>query len=363
MDATHPRIVFTGRYPHETTTDWLTPLDDTFPTLAEWFGGHGYATGGFVANMGVCGEQFGLSRGFEHYDAVPVSWRVALQNTWLTREILISARRRLGFHRRFVSKSAEEINDSFLRWAANTEQPFFAFLNYFEGHEPYGPPADWPLVFSAPGERYWFVSGRKHTEAEFAELRNAYDDGIHYMDAQIGALLDELRETGVLDNTVVIISSDHGEEFGEHGVRGHGNSLNRQVIHVPLLVLPPGPARPGLRVTRPVGLDRLTATVVDIVGLTGDSPFPGAALVLGDSAATDAPTDILSEVTAKPHRDPGWWRSLIDREYHYIVGPEGEELFALSDPGQLRDLSSSEEGPRLLESFRARLEALLAPRR
>jgi arylsulfatase A-like enzyme len=172
-----------------------------------------------------------------------------------------------------------------------------------------------------------------------------------------------LRETGVLDNTVVIITSDHGEEFGEHGVRGHGTSLNRNVIHVPLLILAPGSEGGGVRATRAVGLDRLTATVVDMAGLTDDSPFPGVPLTLGDDAATDTPVDILSEVTSKPHRPPGGWRSLIDQEHHYIDGPEGEQLFALSDPGQLRDLSSSEEGPRLLESFRARLEALLAPRR
>ncbi len=351
---------FTGRQPHELKVDWLTPLDETFPTVAEWFSQHGYSTGGFVANMTVCGEQFGLSRGFGHYEDAPVSWRSAVNNTWLTREILKSARKRFGYHRIFLRKSAEEVNRSFLDWQAETEQPFFAFLNYYDAHAPYGPPQDSLRAFSAPGERFWWIKGGQFdTEEDLRQLNNAYDDGIHYIDAQIGVLLDTLRQRGVLENTLVVITSDHGEEFKEHGHLGHGVTLYRQALHVPFVVLLPGAPQSGRRVAHPVGLTRLAATLVDLAGIGEGSPFPGSPIALSDTAPGD-PGGILSEATAMPDSTGGNMRSLIYQGHHYIVGDEGEELYDLaSDPGEFHDLSSGVEGRRLVESLRGMLEETL----
>ena len=107
---------------------------------------------------------------------------------------------------------------------------------------------------------------------------DGYESSIAYLDEQLGRLFEELRGRGLLENTFVIVTSDHGEHFHERGFSGHGASLYRREIHVPLLIFPPGEV-PGRRVvTQPVSLRDLPATIVDILGVTEDSPFPGRSL-------------------------------------------------------------------------------------
>ena len=106
---------------------------------------------------------------------------------------------------------------------------------------------------------------------------DCYDDCIAFLDEQLGRLLGELRGQGLLDNTVVIITSDHGEGFGDHGIVGHGSSLYLDTIGVPLVILSPG-APAGRVVDSPVSLRDLPATVVDQLGLSAGSPFPGRSL-------------------------------------------------------------------------------------
>src|SRR5262249_8714844 len=107
--------------------------------------------------------------------------------------------------------------------------------------------------------------------------RDGYDNCIAFLDEQLGRLLGELRGQGLLDNTVVIITSDHGEAFGDHGHFGHGSSLHLDSTCVPLVILAPG-APAGRVVDSPVSLRDLPATVVDQLGLRAGSPFPGRSL-------------------------------------------------------------------------------------
>ena len=107
--------------------------------------------------------------------------------------------------------------------------------------------------------------------------RDCYDDCIAFLDEQLGKLLDELQRQGLLDNTLVIITSDHGEAFGDHRFFGHGNSLYLDEIGVPLVILSPG-APAGRVVVGPVSLRDLPATVLDQLGLADGSPFPGHSL-------------------------------------------------------------------------------------
>ena len=108
---------------------------------------------------------------------------------------------------------------------------------------------------------------------------DAYDDCIADLDEQLGKLVDELDRRGVLERTWLIITSDHGESFGEHaGVFCHGTSLYETELHVPLLIIPPGGSATKQAVKEPVSLRDLAATIVDVVGLQAGSPFPGVSL-------------------------------------------------------------------------------------
>src|SRR5205085_8095982 len=115
------------------------------------------------------------------------------------------------------------------------------------------------------------------------------------LDHHVGLLLDELERRGVLDNTLVIITSDHGEHFGEHNLLLHGNSLYRDLLHVPLVVIAPGRVPAGRRVKEFVSLRDLPATVLDLLRLEGRGWFPGRSLARfwhagsGPAPAAEAP--------------------------------------------------------------------------
>jgi arylsulfatase A-like enzyme len=115
------------------------------------------------------------------------------------------------------------------------------------------------------------------TPRQYQMAEKAYDGCIAYLDQQLGRLLQELRERGDLDNTLVIVTSDHGEEFGEHGEYLHGTSLYQQQTHVPLLLHFPGRVPGGVRIRETVSLRDLPATVTDVLGMTSHR-FPGESL-------------------------------------------------------------------------------------
>jgi arylsulfatase A-like enzyme len=177
-----------------------------------------------------------------------------------------------------------------------------------------------------------------------ALVQDAYDDCIAYLDRQVGSLLDELDRRGVLRNTVVIITSDHGEEFGEHGVFNHGFSLYLHELLVPLVILAPS-APPGGVVAEPVSLRDLPATVVDLLGLAGSSAFPGHSLAAHWRPAAGArpvTSPALSELNlpvteASEHHISGatqwgYSMSLVAGDSHYIRDSrEAEELYELAD--------------------------------
>ena len=107
---------------------------------------------------------------------------------------------------------------------------------------------------------------------------DVYDDRIYYLDRQLGALVDELERRGVLDDTLVIVASDHGEHLGDHVLFFHGCSLYRQLVGVPLVMVDPKGGPAGRVVAEPVSLRDIPATVIDMLGLAGATPFPGRSL-------------------------------------------------------------------------------------
>ena len=194
----------------------------------------------------------------------------------------------------------------------------------------------------------WDIDKTHFSPRDVALNRDGYDNCIADLDQQIGSMLDELDRRGVLDNTLVIITSDHGEEFGEHKVYNHGYSLNLYETHVPLLIIsrdPGGPrrrrrrqparrARDDHRPAGPVGrlaLPRPVAGGVLATGIRRGPPAGHAAL-----SEADFPTIALDPRRGRGPTQRGYTMSLVSGGWHYIRdGGDAEWLYNLADdPGE-----------------------------
>jgi arylsulfatase A-like enzyme len=339
--------------------------------LAELFRDRGYVTGGFVANLIYSARETGLAKGFIHYDDYHPTRRQVLSHSWIAQTPLFKqlvASRSLGdlaravfslntrvfepgFNMRtYERRPAEEITEAVLSWRDPAgDRPYFAFLNYFDAHLPYLAPAR--LVARVTG------SDAKSTEVD------RYDASIARVDEAIGVLLDDLRARGELDNTIVVITSDHGEQFGEHGLVEHGNSLYTQVLRVPLVLRYPARVPGRLVVNTPVTLRDLAATITDLAGLGEGAEVPGASLAAHwsqDAGAAQGSAIIahLGPRIRPPADEPTFFGPMIaafDEKFHYIRRGDGaEQLFAYrTDPAEEHDLAATPEGARELPRLRA----------
>ncbi len=363
--------LFTGHYPHELSADWEVPLDDTYKTLAESLRDRGYATAGFVANLYYGPPQFGLSRGFLHYESRHHSPGEVVASSRLGGAIIIWLNELTQSYYLAGRMNAAEVNRRLLGWLPERgSRPFFVFVNYFDAHSPYVAPAPYDRRFSGrePPTRE-IRHGQRNTPAELRGMHDAYDGSIAYIDSQLGVLLRELERRGELSNTLVIITADHGEEFGEHGWVAHGNGLYLPALHVPLLIAFPGRIDGGIRVAETVTLRDIPATVVDLLGI-GAAQMPGRSLVVhwaSAPAARERPSPVLSEVN-RPRRTSAWYavakgrmRSIIVGNHHYILNGDGrEELYDIvADPWETIDLAKSDGSQAILDAARKELALAL----
>lgn len=373
--------LFTGRWPFELSANWETALDDGPPTLAEVLRDAGYLTGGFVANYRYTGRSTGLARGFARYHDYPLAWDEALRMTGIARRVLRLPRVQewLGRNRILEATPAEQVNREFLAWVEGRgTRPFFAFLNYIDAHSPYLPPAPFDSLFAGDrdqrryADRYLAAVERAFGRGPMPqpllrEYLDGYDGALRYLDGQIDSLLGELDRRGLLANTVVVLASDHGEHFGEHGLIQHGNSLYLPLLHVPLVIWAPG-AGPGRRIAAPVSLRDLPATVLELAGVPNPG-LPGRSLAGWWGAASDsfAGAPIVSAVDWHDNlsRFPpspllaGSLRSLLVDGLHYIRRADGRE--ELYDPDrdflEARSLVADPRYAEVLERARAAARA------
>lgn len=368
--------LLTSRLPHETSIGWFSPLDATHPTLAEVLSKQGFATAGFVANLEYCSSETGLGRGFHHYEDYRVTpSQIAISSTLGTRLVDLIAGKVFGYADHVNRKPAHLLNASFLNWLTrNDQRPFFAFLNYYDAHDPLLPPEPFASKFGQPGrERNPAVwPEREWTAEEIQYERDAYDGSIAYLDQQLGALFAELQRRGKLDNTLVIITSDHGEQFSEHGVMGHGYDIFMTTLHVPLLMRMPSRIPGNTVVNEAVTLRDVPATVLDILGLKNEVGFSGKSLAqFWNGKLTPGPTGpelVASELNFAPNLpahfpvSKGDMKSIISGQYHYIRNGDGSEhLFNLqADPDETRDLSRAQDQAQVLQRFRTSLTAIFA---
>jgi arylsulfatase A-like enzyme len=406
--------MFTGHWPHELTIGVDRALDGRARTLAEVLRDRGYLTAGFVANVFYCNARYGIDRGFLHYDDIAENRSITpgelLRSVNLARPLvdaITGEQPPLPEHYTF-KKDAREVNRAALAWIdrhAGAGRPFFAFLNYMDAHAPYELPDGAKRRFSSPDRRVATLESmqrslyrrikraeREGNEAQLADLEqqadavksellalrlDVYEDCIAFIDEQIDTLLNELDRRGLLRDALIIITSDHGEHFGEHGLAQHGHSLYRPLIHVPLVIVGPenSDVPRGRVVQGPASLRDLPATIVDLLGLPGESaPFPGKSLrrfwdshSRADATASDV---VLAEVEQQTKVKPtplwpasyGAIRAAVDSESTYIRHEAGrEELYSLTgDPAETHNLAGEAFAAPELLRMRRELDRTLA---
>jgi arylsulfatase A-like enzyme len=287
--ASHGSLV-TGLYPsqHGARLDrsqgLSLPLDPDVPTLAAQLASSGYHTLGVVANHGYLGHAYGFDRGFHYYDQrVPV--RLLLDEPDRNHFLRQGAERLLQRLRPtdlagVDYRRADEINGVVLplfHQLKTEARPFFLFVNYMDAHWPYRPPRPFDTKFGGTSARsisaadysaLWAdvnAARRTLTGAERAALESQYDGGIANVDRHIGALVDQLEQLDLFDDCLFIVTSDHGEAFGERGLLEHGVSVYGDLIHVPLLVKYPRQRTPRIVGDVVSGVD-VMATILDVTG-------------------------------------------------------------------------------------------------
>ena len=370
--------MFTGRLVHEMSADWMVPLDDRWPTLAEVLSLRGYATAGFSANTDYVSGEVGLARGFAHFDDYSLTPGLILRSAALGRAIGRNQllRRIIGNDQLLGRKNAPDISAAFLNWIEGRQgQPWFAFLNYYDAHRPYQPPPPYDTMFASaeirPDPRFRQDEDPEHPWSK-EDARNfiaAYDGAIAYLDRELGKLFAELDRRGEFGRTLVILTSDHGEEFGEHRLYDHGHTLYLAALHVPLLVWWPGDAPGGRRISEAVSLRDIPITVTSAAGIGSGTPFPGRSLSrfwLGDAGSPDTVVSGVRKVARQPEWYPASRGDLVavavdSLRFIRNLGDKSEELYNfLSDPGERVRLETTEQGRVSADRFRARIDALLA---
>lgn len=335
--------ILTGRYPAEHGAERLVSvLSDDQVTIAETLAGAGYETAAFSANVSLVIPESGFAQGFERFDVLEGT----LDPNRSADPVLV----RDGTNRAAQAASADSVTDAALRWLGSRqhpERPYFLYVHYFDPHASYTPPAAYAERFGVAaddpllqhGQGFVTFGSKPPAAPELAKLVALYDAEIAFTDHEVGRLLDGL---GPAAETVVVVTADHGEEFGDHGGMLHGKTLFEEMLRVPLLVA--GADLPAARVVdAPVSLVSIPATLAELAKVAKVAPAAGLAgrsLVPALRGTPEAPVTIFADLapTGATHRAAaidGAWKLILNRGF-------AAALFDLaSDPGEHTSLHQS----------------------
>ena len=333
-----------------TQGDAVDPLPDHYTTLAELLKERGYATAAFMPNPSL-DRAYNFDQGFDHYD----------DDFQLGRP---------GTTRSEGNETARRIRKRSLAWLDEQDrQPWFLYLHYRDVHGPYVPPPPYHEAFWDPdGPKTPITEAQAEARHRYLDLRRGeqvlefylsqYDGEILYTDHQIQKLLDRLDDRGMLENTLIVVTADHGESFLEHGTWDHGTGLYQEELHVPLYLIVPGERGEGWRGRRidvPVQTSDLLPTLVELLDLPAPDGMMGPSLV----EAIEGRADPERLIFADGDIGRGGWVGMIREGPWKLIHdpPRGRtELYDLSrDPGEQRDLAAAE--PERAARLRERLEA------
>jgi len=325
-------------------------------TLAELLREHGYATTcvGFRGNP--------ASRGFDTYIDFP-GW---------------------GSWNEGRSPKAENLNKVTipeLDRLTKAKQPFLLFLRHMDPHAPYLPPAPYERMFYHGNEcdpknksmqpvmafkpfRDFFASWMPPGISDKDYVIAQYDGAVAYMDAAIQTIFNALEAKGILDESIVVINSDHGETLYDHECYFDHHSMYDQTLHVPLILRYPGKIPAGLRVGGYNRHQDLMPTLLELAGIETDIKFDGRSLlpmIRGEVASYESEFYITECTWMRKH---GWrtpqWKLIVALEPDFHFKPEVELYNLVEDPGELVNLAESQ--PEMVALLKARMEAWLAKR-
>lgn len=317
-------------------------LDEALPTLAERLEHAGYLTAAIGHNP-FFRRKFGFSQGFHEYDVSP---RLHLGSSFGSKIL----RRLLPLH--FAETAGtEDLTRLAIEWLhRNRERDFFLWLHYYDPHDPYSPPARYQPPTEPPsglGRQFSRAQDIRSgnfvpSSAQRAWSRELYEGEVRYVDENVGKLIGALRELALYEDALIILVSDHGEEFWEHGGYEHGHTLYSEVIRVPWLVKLPGAARKG-PIAETVSTGSVTPLVLDLCGIAYDP----------EALTFRAPPPFRDGQAGGPGSEPVGSTALLYFEDRQAIDFDGmryirwlmsgrEELYDLArDPGERSSIVAS----------------------
>ena len=369
--------IFTGLYPSQHEADWRSMyLDEEYLTLAEHLSEFGYQTVGLTENPWVSKNR-GLAQGFKDFYELYVYPRSAV----IPR--VIDKFRKILFNYRETREHAEDTVKVFKSWIyknynKKNSKPFFAFLNMMPAHLPnYSRPQ---FMFSNPSredlekiepvnqipERFYLPHFRLN-ERELRLMHSLYEGDVAYLDSKLGELFNFLEDSGVLDNTVLILTSDHGENFGEHNLIEHQFCLYNSLLHVPLIIRYPPEIELDSKNHDLVSTIFLFQTIVDLAGIPKDknlkhiedksllqsnptdfiyAEYDNSLKMLKGVIGDEAPDDFNFEPFDK------YLKCIYGSAYKFIWSSDGRsELFSLKEDWQEKQNLFSLEGLEAKEKY------------
>jgi arylsulfatase len=356
--------LFTSRYPSglgymEFSDKTVGVYIDEEPTLPEVLGQHGYHTAGFHSNP-LLSNMFGFDRGFDIFDA-----RLPFSNTdVLPGRAKILADKVFRILRKHAYLPAETLNERAIDWLDGREEsdPFFLWLHYMDVHGPYQSKTGNTYLNKYRGERLWRkAQNGTLSDEERREIRELYREEVEYTDEQLGVLLDALNDRGLLEDTLVVLTADHGEGFGEHGTYSHPHRLYDELIHVPLLVRRPD-ATTSQTVSTPVELVDVFPTLCARAGVDAPPSLAGEPLPAAPAGEEAAVTEERDESTVFSEADltPAYNACVRTDRWKYIRdGPRDDRLlFDLdADPAEQTNVCASH--PEVADRLATRLDTHL----
>ena len=360
--ASHTTL-FTGKYPHHhgTPRNGFT-INAANEMLAETLQEAGFHTAGFVGSFAL-DERFGFAQGFDHYDQesdIYVGDSGADQNQRL----------------------AEQVTDAAIAYLDEAGVPdrLFLFAHYFDPHAPYAAPPPFDTVYDPQGthglypaeaiKRYQGFSPEQK-ERSIERLAMQYASEVSYTAHHVARLLDDLVSRGVLDQALVVVTTDHGECLWEHGEEfDHGRTVYQATMHAVCAMRLPGGELGGTRVDELVASIDVLPTILDVLGLDVPEGVDGESVPLRNLEAGIGERTRFGEAT-KPRSDaetdPRWAnirkaRCIRDGRYKYVATPYlGTEEFydVVADPRERENLleAPTDEMLRVAGDMRVRLEA------
>jgi arylsulfatase A-like enzyme len=344
------------------------PLDSSFRTMAETLSDSGYSTMAILANCAYLRPIFHLNQGFQLYDVRTVVNGSTAGGGFYLRDLL-----RRGLDRFMLTaeldreyRRADDITDDGLRVFGAMQSraaPFFLNLNYMDAHDPYIPPAPYRDLF--PGRNPSFRASRVHQlhrelallqrpaslAGDLTHIESQYDGAITYVDSQVKRLLEGLKTAGLYDNTLVIVTSDHGEALGERSALGHPVSVHQELVHVPLLIKYPKStaAVSGQQVDAYASGVDLLPTVLDVAGIPIPANLQGVSLRTLDPHAdrmvwTASFPDNLSRLRRRTDLAQ---HAVYQKNWKLIGSTTGQrELYDVgNDPKELQNLYGDNTSP------------------